>query len=70
MLIADGWDVVEVSKRLRHADIATTMRTYLHEIENAERAQARRASLDRLDRLTVAKPGEIRQIGSDQTAQR
>lgn len=48
-LIAAGWDLEEVSGRLGHANIATTMRAYVHEYEAARRSDDRR---DRLARCT------------------
>jgi integrase len=43
----DGWDIATVSARLGHADVATTMRIYVHEFERAQR------SADRRDRLAL-----------------
>jgi integrase len=47
-LIAQGWDIEEVSARLAHADIATTQRTYVHAFDVARRSDERRSRLDRL----------------------
>lgn len=47
-LIAQGWDIEEVSARLGHADIATTQRTYVHAFDVARRSDERRGRLDRL----------------------
>jgi integrase len=47
-LIAQGWDIEEVSARLGHADIATTMRAYVHAFDAARRSDERRSRLDRL----------------------
>jgi uncharacterized membrane protein len=47
-LIAQGWDIEEVSKRLGHANVAITQRTYVHEFDAAGRSQDRR---DRLAKL-------------------
>lgn len=44
-LIAAGWDIEEVSARLGHADVATTMRVYVHEYEASRRSSDRRARL-------------------------
>jgi ATP-dependent helicase/nuclease subunit A len=44
-LIAAGWDIEEVSARLGHADVATTMRAYVHEFEASRRSSDRRARL-------------------------
>lgn len=47
-LLADGWDLAAVSRRLGHGSVAITASTYAHLLEDAERRQARR---DRLDGL-------------------
>jgi len=44
-LIAAGWDIEEVSARLGHANVATTMRAYVHEAEAAQRSDDRRNRL-------------------------
>lgn len=44
-LIADGWDVEEVSARLGHADIGTTQRAYVHAYDAARRSSGRRDRL-------------------------
>jgi integrase len=44
-LIAGGWDIEEVSARLGHANVATTMRAYVHEYEAARRSDDRRNRL-------------------------
>jgi integrase len=44
-LIAAGWDLEEVSARLGHANVATTMRAYVHEYEAARRSDDRRNRL-------------------------
>ena len=44
-LIAAGWDIEEVSARLGHANVATTMRAYVHEYEAARRSDDRRNRL-------------------------
>ena len=44
-LIAHGWDVVEVSRRLGHSDPAITGRIYSHEFERARRSDERRSRL-------------------------
>jgi integrase len=44
-LIAAGWDIEEVSRRLGHADVATTMRIYTHEFDAANRSESRRNRL-------------------------
>ena len=46
-LIAAGWDIVEISDRLGHSNVATTMRIYSHEFDAARRSDERR------DRLTT-----------------
>lgn len=54
-LIAQGWDIQEVSSRLGHADTAITLRIYTHEFEKAKR------SADRRDRLAslYALPADV-----------
>lgn len=47
-LIAQGWDIEEVSRRLGHADVGTTQRTYVHEFDAARRSEDRRARLAQL----------------------
>jgi integrase len=47
-LIAEGWDIEEISARLGHSDITTTQRTYVHEFDAARRSTDRRARLARL----------------------
>ena len=47
-LLADGWDLAAVSRRLGHGSVAITASTYAHLIEDDARRQQRRASLDRL----------------------
>ena len=44
-LIAAGWDIEEVSARLGHADVSTTMRIYVHQFDAARRSDDRRARL-------------------------
>src|SRR6476620_9536056 len=47
-LIADGWDLVSVSRRLGHASPNVTASFYSHEFEQAHRRDERRARLDGL----------------------
>jgi integrase len=47
-LLADGWDLPAVSRRLGHGTVAITASTYAHLLEDDERRRARR---DRLDGL-------------------
>lgn len=47
-LLADGWDLAAVSRRLGHGSVAITASTYAHLIEDAARRQERRTSLERL----------------------
>jgi len=54
-LIAAGWDIAEVSARLGHANVATTMRIYVHEFDAARRSSDRR---DRLAALYSAEPSK------------
>ena len=44
-LIAAGWDIEEVSARLGHADVSTTMRIYTHAYDAANRSESRRGRL-------------------------
>jgi integrase len=44
-LIAAGWDVVEVSARLGHSSVATTLRVYAHQFDAAGRSADRRSRL-------------------------
>ena len=44
-LIADGWDVESVSRRLGHANSAITLQTYTHEFEATRRQSEQRRSL-------------------------
>jgi integrase len=46
-LIAQGWDIEEVSSRLGHAGVGTTQRTYVHAFDAARRSDERRARLGR-----------------------
>jgi integrase len=47
-LIAQGWDIEEVSARLGHASVATTQRIYVHQFDAARRSPERRARLAKL----------------------
>jgi len=47
-LIASGWDVEAVSRRLGHAHSGITLATYTHEFEAARRQAEQRRSLDAL----------------------
>jgi integrase len=47
-LIAQGWDIEEVSARLGHRDTAITQRTYVHAFDAVRRSDERRSRLDRL----------------------
>lgn len=57
-LLADGWDLAAISRRLGHGSVAVTARIYAHLIEDEDRRRERR---DRLDALyggpTVAAAG-------------
>ena len=44
-LIAAGWDIAEVSARLGHSSVATTMRVYAHQFDAARRSDDRRNPL-------------------------
>jgi integrase len=47
-LIAQGWDIEEVSARLGHASVGTTQRIYVHAFDAARRSGDRRARLTKL----------------------
>jgi integrase len=47
-LIAQGWDIEEVSARLGHSSVATTQRIYVHAFDAARRSDDRRARLTKL----------------------
>ena len=47
-LIADGWDIEEISRRLGHSSVATTLRVYVHEFDAARRSDDRRKRLNAL----------------------
>jgi integrase len=44
-LIAEGWDIEEVSAGLGHANIGTTQRIYVHAYDAARRSEQRRNRL-------------------------
>ena len=44
-LIAQKWDIAEVSARLDHSDITTTLKVYTHEFDAARRSDDRRSRL-------------------------
>jgi len=44
-LIAGGWDVVEVAARLGHSSPTTTLKTYAHLFDQANRSEDRRGRL-------------------------
>lgn len=44
-LIAQGWDIEEVSARLGHANVGTTQRIYVHAFDAARRSDDRRTRL-------------------------
>ena len=47
-LIAQGWDIEEVSARLGHANVAVTQHEYVHAFDAVRRSDERRSKLDRL----------------------
>lgn len=47
-LIAQGWDIEEVSARLGHASVGTTQRIYVHAFDAARRSDDRRSRLSEL----------------------
>lgn len=55
-LIAAGWDIEEVSARLGHADVTTTLREYTHAYDAVRRSSARR---DRLAALYPEAPAAV-----------
>jgi integrase len=55
-LIAQGWDVAEVSARLGHASVGTTHRIYVHEFDVARRSDDRRQRLTRLYGAAAGNP--------------
>jgi integrase len=57
-LIAQGWDIEEVSARLGHASVATTMRIYTHAFDAAKRSGERRERLAALYGRSVEAPME------------
>jgi integrase len=61
-LIAAGWDIEEVSARLGHANVATTMRAYVHEYDTARRSD------DRRNRLAVMYGSPVTDSGAVVTA--
>jgi integrase len=44
-LLADGWDIEQVSARLGHANVAVTLTEYIHEYDKARRSPALRDKL-------------------------
>jgi integrase len=73
-LIAAGLDVEQVSARLGHADVAITMRTYIHEFDKSRRSDAVRGKLATLygvetileaeGRATAAEDSNVRALPS------
>jgi integrase len=57
-LIAQGWDIEEVSARLGHASVATTMRIYTHAFDAVKRSAERRERLAALYGENVEAPVE------------
>jgi integrase len=47
-LIANGWDIEEVSARLGHANVAVTQQAYVHAYDAARRSDERRSRLSAL----------------------
>jgi integrase len=60
-LIAAGWDVVEVSKRLGHASASTTLNIYAGLFEQRRRGAEER---ERLDAVFATSPGNEPETGS------
>jgi integrase len=65
-LIAQGWDVSEVSARLGHASVATTQQTYIHQFDVAGRSNDRRNRLAALYGSHVEAPVEATDASSQQ----
>lgn len=65
-LIAQGWDIQEVSSRLGHADTAITLRTYTHEFDKANRSTDRRRRLADLYAIPVETSVETTDRDSEQ----
>ena len=57
-LIAQGWDIEEVSARLGHANVAVTQRVYAHAFDAARRSGQRRSRLATLYGSSVEAPLE------------
>jgi hypothetical protein len=64
-LIAQGWDPVEVSRRLSHADVAITLHIYAHEWDAARRSDERRSRSDRLYGNAMETTGRNRRKQTD-----
>jgi integrase len=65
-LIAQGWDIEEVSARLGHASVATTQEIYVHAFDAARRSDDRRARLASLygpDPVVTDPPLPKREVG-------
>ena len=65
-LIAAGWDVAEVSARLGHTNVATTLRIYTHEFDAARRSDDRRNRLAALYGGNVEAPVEAGEVSTRQ----
>jgi integrase len=64
-LIAQGWDIEEVSARLGHADVGTTQRTYVHAFDAARRSDERRERLASLYQTSQSvSAGELEHLDS------
>jgi integrase len=59
-LIADGWNIEDVSRRLGHSNVATTQRIYVHAFEAAEHSDDRRRRLEALEAHVEATGGTSR----------
>jgi integrase len=68
-LIAQGWDIQEVSARLGHSSIATTQRIYIHEFDAAGRSADRRSRLTALYTPAVEADMEAADSSSTQDQQ-
>lgn len=69
-LVAAGFDVAEVSARLGHADVATTLRIYVHQFDAARRSSDLRNRLAAMEASVEAEGGNTgQQTGETQSAE-
>lgn len=65
-LIAQGWDIAEVSARLGHSSVATTQRIYVHQFDAAGRSAERRNRLGALYGTEGASEADSRSLASSE----